>query len=101
MENTYQASKSSIVKVYLDEVNKLSTYIKANGSQNDIEALNEIVSSVKEDNNLNKTIAYLIEIIQRLYMIQLGIEDRLNEQRLLTEYTIEISKVRIKQKETK
>lgn len=100
MENTYEDSKSSIVKVYLDEVNKLSTFIKKNGNEAEIDALNEIISGIQEDANLNKTITYLIEIIKKLYMIQLDIMERLIEQRQLTEYTIEISKVKVKQKET-
>ena len=100
MESTYETSKSSIVKVYLDEVHKLSTFIKKNGNETDIGALNEIISGIQEDANLNRTIDYLIEIIKNLYMIQLDIMEGLTEQRQLTEYTIEISKVRVKQKET-
>ena len=101
MNSTYEASKSSIVKVYLDEANKLSTFIKANGNEVEIKYLNEIISSIKDNNDLNKAIEYLVEIIEKLYRIQLNINDRLNEQRLLAEYTIEIPKVKIKQKETK
>lgn len=91
--NNYEESKCSVIKVYLDTLNELAEYIKVNGTKEDIQELNNVLNDINISNNLNSTIKDLINIIKKLYLIQFSITDRINNAKLVKEYTINISKV--------
>ena len=94
VSNNYKESNYSIVKVYLNILNELSKYIKKNGNKHDINELNTILNNINTENDLNTTINDLIKVIKALYMIQFRIDDRLNNAKLIEEYTISIPKVK-------
>ena len=92
--NNYKESSYSIVKVYLNTLNELSEYIKKNGNQDEINELNTILSHINTENDLNTTINDLIKVLKSLYMIKFKIDERLNNAKLIEEYTISIPKVK-------
>ncbi len=92
--NNYKESSYSIVKVYLNTLNELSEYIKKNGNQDEINELNTILSHINTENDLNTTINNLIKVLKVLYMIKFKIDERLNNAKLIEEYTISIPKVK-------
>ena len=94
--SNYHESKYNIAKVYLSTINELSTYIKANGSEKDIEDMNKILKTMDENTDLDATISQLIAMIKALYRINLAIDEKINNQKLKEEYTINLEKIKVK-----
>ena len=94
--DNYQASKQGIASSYLNTVNELSTYIKQNGTEEEISKMKEILLTIDDNYSLDTIVSGLVAIIKELYLIYLNIEERKNNQKLKEAYTIKLKKVKIK-----
>ena len=96
INNNYHETKCTISKVYLDSINELKQYIRENGTKEDILAMKKILIDV-DDDNLDNITKQLSLIIQQLYIITLDIDERFNNQMMLSKYKIDLKKVRKEQ----
>lgn len=61
----------------MSTINELTTYIKTNGTEKEIENMNRIITTMDDNANLDSIVNHLITIIKKLYRITLNIEERL------------------------
>ena len=93
--DNYQRSKQGIAAAYLNTINELSTYIKQNGTEEEISKMKELLLTINDNANLDTIVSGLVVIIKELYLIYLNIEERKDNQKLKEAYTIKLKKVKI------